>query len=58
MDARLMDILTAVGSFFVFIVLLIFLPGLIGPAIGYITAIIVFILVISGAGYMINKNIK
>ena len=57
MDARLMDIVSAVGSFLIFITLLILLPGLMDPGIAYIIAIVAFIAVISGAGYMINKKI-
>jgi len=58
MDARLMDIISALASFIVFIALLIILPGLMDPGIAYIIAIVAFIAVISGAGYMINKKIK
>ena len=52
-----MDIVSAVGSFLIFITLLILLPGLMDPGIAYIIAIVAFIAVISGAGYMINKKI-
>jgi hypothetical protein len=63
MDPRLLDVLSAIGSFIVFLLLLIGLPslmkylqmpGLIGMA--YIMAIAAFILVISGAGYMVNEK--
>jgi ABC-type dipeptide/oligopeptide/nickel transport system permease subunit len=56
MDARLMDIISAVGSFLLFITLLIFLPGLMDPGIAYIIAIVVFIAVMSTAGYLINTK--
>jgi ABC-type dipeptide/oligopeptide/nickel transport system permease subunit len=56
MDARLMDIISAVGSFLLFIALLIFLPGLMDPGIAYIIAIVVFIAVMSTAGYLINTK--
>jgi hypothetical protein len=58
MDARLMDIVSAVVSFLIFITLLIILPALMNPGIAYIIAIVAFIAVISGAGYMINTKIK
>ena len=53
-------LLSAVGSFIVFILMLIGLPYLTGPAmtgVAYLVAIVVFILVISGAGIMVNKKI-
>jgi len=64
MDPRLLDVLSAIGSFIVFLLLLIGLPalmnylqmpGLVGMA--YLIAIIAFILVISAAGYMVNEKI-
>lgn len=56
MDARLMDIISAVVSFLLFIALLILLPGLMDPGIAYIIAIVVFIAVMSTAGYLINTK--
>ncbi|HOP67421.1 MAG TPA: hypothetical protein PLM96_08665 [Methanoregulaceae archaeon] len=56
MDARLMDIISAVVSFLLFIALLIILPGLMDPGIAYIIAIVVFIAVMSTAGYLINTK--
>ena len=53
-----MDIVSAVVSFLIFITLLIILPALMNPGIAYIIAIVAFIAVISGAGYMINTKIK
>ena len=58
MDPRLMDILSAVGSFILFLLLVIFLPDLIQSAgIAYLIAIIVFIISMSGAGYIIGEKI-
>ena len=56
MDARLMDIISALVSFLLFIALLILLPGLMDPGIAYIIAIVVFIAVMSTAGYLINTK--
>ena len=60
MDPRLLDVLCAIGSFVVFLLLLIGLPYVMGPAlagVAYLVAIVAFILVISGAGYMVNEKI-
>jgi hypothetical protein len=57
MDSRLLDVVIGVVSFFVLIVLLLFLPVIIDAGIAYLTAIIVFILSLSGAGYLVNKQI-
>jgi len=57
MDARLMDIISALVSFLIFITLLIFLPGLMDPGIAYIIAIVIFIAVMSTAGYLINTKV-
>lgn len=51
-----MDIISAVMSFLIFIALLIFLPGLMDPGIAYIIAIVIFIAVMSTAGYLINTK--
>jgi hypothetical protein len=53
-----MDILSAAGSFIIFLILVIFLPDLIQSAgIAYLIAIIVFIISMSGAGYIIGEKI-
>ena len=58
MDPRLMDILSAVGSFILFLLLVIFLPDLIqNVGIAYLIAIVAFIIAMSGAGYVINDKI-
>ncbi len=58
MDPRLMDILSAAGSFILFLVLVIFLPDLIqNMGIAYLIAIVAFIIAMSGAGYVINEKI-
>jgi hypothetical protein len=56
MDPRLMDVISAFGGFIVFVALLVYLPMAMTPAIAYIVAIIVFLGVMSGAGYYINRS--
>ena len=61
MDERLLDVIIGLSAFLVLVVLLAVLPPLVDPAIGngtgYIAAIVVFILYLSGAGYMVNEKI-
>jgi len=61
MDERLLDVIIGLSAFLVLVVLLAFLPPVVDPAIGngtgYIAAIVVFILYLSGAGYMVNEKI-
>lgn len=51
-----MDIISALGGFIIFVLLLVYLPMAISPAIAYVIAIIVFLAVMSGAGYYINRS--
>jgi len=51
-----MDVLSALGGFIVFVALLVYLPLAITPAIAYVVAIIIFLAVMSGAGYYINRS--
>ncbi|MEI7857174.1 MAG: hypothetical protein WCH85_06690 [Methanomicrobiales archaeon] len=65
MDARLLDVIIGVIAFLILIALLAVLPLLqpmIMPmikniGIAYLAAIIIFILVLSGAGYLVNEKI-
>jgi hypothetical protein len=57
MDARLLDVIISVICFCILIILLGFLPMVMGAGTGYVTAILVFILALSGAGYLVNKQI-
>lgn len=57
MDERLLDVIIGFAAFLVLVVLLAVLPMAIAPGIGYIVAIIVFILFLSGAGYLVNAKI-
>jgi hypothetical protein len=56
MDPRLMDIISALSGFIIFVILLVYLPLAITPAIAYVVAIIIFLVVMSGAGYYINRS--
>jgi hypothetical protein len=57
MDARLLDVVIGVTAFIILCILLIILPIVMMPAFAYIAAIIVFILFLSGAGYLVNDKI-
>ena len=59
MDSRLLDVIIGLACFAVLIVLLAFLPALIPGynGIAYMVAILTFILALSGAGYLVNKQI-
>jgi hypothetical protein len=57
MDARLLDVIISVICFCILIILLGFLPMVMESGIAYLTAILVFILALSGAGYLVNKQI-
>ncbi len=57
MDARLLDVVISVISFFVLIILLTLLPTVMDAGSAYLTAIIVFILVLSGAGYFVTRPV-
>jgi uncharacterized membrane protein len=58
MDARLLDVLIGVTGFVVLVILLAVLPLVISAGPAYLIAIIVFILFLSGAGYMVNEKIS
>ena len=57
MDARLLDVTIGVSGFLILVALLIILPMVMVAGIAYLTAIVVFILFLSGAGYMVNGKI-
>lgn len=57
MDARLLDVVLGLMSFCILVALLAVLPLIMNAGIAYLAAIIVFILVLSGAGYMVNEKI-
>lgn len=57
MDARLLDVIIGLSGFLVLIVLLAVLPMVMVAGIAYLTAIVIFILFLSGAGYLVNEKI-
>lgn len=57
MDARLLDVIIGLSAFLILIVLLAVLPMVLVSGVAYIVAILVFILFLSGAGYMVNEKI-
>jgi hypothetical protein len=57
MDARLLDVIIGLSGFLILIVLLAVLPMVMVAGIAYLTAIVIFILFLSGAGYLVNEKI-
>ncbi|WAC06028.1 MAG: hypothetical protein OS112_05190 [Methanoregula sp.] len=57
MDARILDVIISVICFCILIILLGLLPMFMEAGTAYLTAILVFILALSGAGYLVNKQI-
>lgn len=59
MDERLLDVIIGFAAFLILVVLLAVLPMALAPMTGYayLAAIIVFILFLSGAGYLVNEKI-
>ena len=64
MDARLLDVIIGVAAFLILIALLALLPIVTVMVVGtayigaaYIIAIIIFVVFLSGAGYMVNEKI-
>jgi hypothetical protein len=58
MDPRLKDIIISVAAFAVLLLLIAILPLFLSAGIAYLAAIIVFIIVMSGAGILINQKAK
>ncbi|MGB7788054.1 hypothetical protein [Methanoregula sp.] len=67
MDARLLDVIIGVSGFLILVVLLAVLPGVFAQifaqslqnvaSYAYLTAIGIFIVFLSGAGYLVNEKI-
>jgi hypothetical protein len=59
MDERLLDVIIGFAAFLILVVLLAVLPIALAPMTGYayLVAIIVFIIFLSGAGYLVNEKI-
>jgi len=57
MDARLLDVIIGVAAFLVLIAMLAVLPMIMVAGAAYIIAIIIFVVFLSGAGYLVNEKI-
>ena len=57
MDARLLDVVISVICFCLLITLLALLPKVMDAGTAYVSAVLIFILALSGAGYLVNKKI-
>ena len=57
MDERLLDVIIGLAAFLILVALLAVLPLVMTAGTGYLVAIIVFILFLSGAGYLVNEKI-
>jgi hypothetical protein len=57
MDARLLDVIIGLSGFFILIVMLAVLPMVMVAGAAYLAAIVIFILFLSGAGYLVNEKI-
>ena len=57
MDARLLDVIIGVAAFLILIAMLAILPMIMIAGVAYIVAIIIFVLFLSGAGYLVNEKI-
>ena len=58
MDPRIKDIIAASSSFVVFLLLLFMFPIIMQPGIGYLLAVVAFIMVMSAAGYFTIEKIR
>lgn len=57
MDVRLLDVIIGLACFVILIVLFALLPMVMDAGFAYVTAILIFILALSGSGYVVNKQI-
>jgi uncharacterized membrane protein len=57
MDARLLDVIIGLSGFFILVVMLAILPMMMVSGIAYLAAIVIFIIFLSGAGYLVNERI-
>jgi len=57
MDARLLDVIIGLSGFLILIVMLAVLPMIMVAGVAYLSAIVIFILFLSGAGYLVNNKI-
>ena len=57
MYARLLDVILGLSGFLILIVMLALLPMVMVAGVAYLAAIVIFILFLSGAGYLVNEKI-
>ena len=57
MDPRLLDVIIGLSGFFILVVMLAILPMVMMSGIAYLAAIVIFIIFLSGAGYLVNEKI-
>jgi len=57
MDARLLDVIIGLSGFFILVVMIAILPMIMVSGIAYLAAIVIFIIFLSGAGYLVNEKI-
>ncbi len=58
MDTRLLDLVIGVVALLVMIVLIVGLPLVLPPGPAYLLAIVIFLVLMSVAGYVINEKIR
>ncbi|MDD1709916.1 MAG: hypothetical protein LUQ37_03290 [Methanoregulaceae archaeon] len=58
MDPRIVDIALSAGAFVVFLILIWLLPLLANDGIAYLAAIILFVIIVSAAGILLNQRAK
>jgi 4-hydroxybenzoate polyprenyltransferase len=56
MDTRLLDLLIGVIALLVMIALFVGLPFVLAPGAAYLLAIVIFLVLMTGAGYVINEK--
>jgi len=57
MDARLLDVIIGLAGFIILIFTVAVLPMIMVAGMAYLTAIVIFIVFLSGAGYLVNEKI-
>jgi len=57
MDARLLDVVIGVAAFLILIAMLAILPMIMIAGAAHIIAIVIFVIFLSGAGYLVNEKI-
>ena len=57
MDARLLDVIIGLAGFIILIFTVAVLPMIMVAGMAYLAAIVIFIVFLSGAGYLVNEKI-